>query len=89
MRRRGFEMLARFVPPSGSTLGRASLALGGELFIQTFEHGVGAVIGTQAQNPASGVFDHATRLEHDFLHHRLHAPPALGRMAHCRLDASA
>ena len=81
MRRSGFEVLACFVPPSAAAaLGRAGLALRGELFVQTFKHGVGTVICTQTQNPTPGVFDHAPSLEHDLLHHCLHAPP-LGRMA--------
>ena len=55
-------------------------ALGIELTVQTLKHGMGTVIGTQPQNPAPGVFDHAPGLEHDLLHHCLHTPP-LGRMA--------
>ena len=36
---------------------------------------------TQNQNPASGMPDHAGRLEHQLLHHRLDAP-ALGCVTH-------
>lgn len=46
-------------------LGCAGLALRGELSVQPFKHGVGTVIGTQPQNPAPRVFDHAPGLEHD------------------------
>ena len=66
--------------PAGPTLGRAGLALKGELLIQALKRGVGTVIGTQSQDPASRMFDHASCPEHDFLHHRLHALP-LGPMA--------
>ena len=80
-------MLARVVPPSGPALGGAGLALRGELPVQAIKHGVGTVVGTQSQNPASRMFDHAPSLEHDLLHHRLHAPP-LGRMAQWRVFAN-
>ena len=67
-------------------LGRAGVTRRGELPVQAIKHGVGTVVGTQAQNPAPRMFDHAPRLEHDFLHHRLHAPP-LGRVAQWRVFA--
>ncbi len=80
MRRCGFEMLAYVLLTASQALGRAGFALMGELFVQSLEHDVVTVIGTQPQNPATGVLDHASSLEHDLLHHRLHAP-ALGCMA--------
>ena len=55
-------------------------ALGIELTVQPLKNGMGTFIGTQAQGPTPGMLDHAPRLEHDLLHHRLHTPP-LGRMA--------
>ena len=79
LRQRAFQTLACCVPP-GPVLGRAGFVRRAELFVQTLKHGVGTVIGAQPQNPAPGVFDNAPGLEHDLLHHRLHAPP-LGRMA--------
>ena len=88
LRRGDFEeILACGVPQPGPTLSRAGFALWGELPVQPLEHGVGTVVGTQPQDPAPGVFDHAPSLEHEFLHHRLHAPP-LGRMAHWRVFAN-
>ena len=87
VRRSGFEVSACCVQPSGAALGRAGVTLRGELSVQTLKHGVGTVIGTEPQDPAPGVFDHAPRLEHDFLHHRLHAP-SLGRMAQWRVFAN-
>ena len=79
LRQRVFQTLACSVPPSPE-LGRAGFKRRAELFVQTLKHGVGTLIGTQAQNPAPSVFDHAPGLEHDLLYHRLHAP-SLGRMA--------
>ena len=64
VRRSDFEVLACCVPPSVPALRRAGLALRGELSVQPLKHGVGTVIGTQPQNPAPGVFDHAPGLEH-------------------------
>ena len=63
------------------------LALGSELTIQPLSHCIGIVVGTQTQNPTPRVLDHATRFEHDFLHHRLHAP-SLGRMVQWRVLAN-
>jgi hypothetical protein len=87
VRRSGFEVSPCCVQPSGAALGRAGVTLRGELSVQTLKHGVGTVIGTEPQDPAPGVFDHAPSLEHDFLHHRLHAP-SLGRMAQWRVFAN-
>jgi hypothetical protein len=44
---------------SGPTLGRTDLAQRRELSVQTFKHRERAVIGTQSQDPAPHVFDHA------------------------------
>jgi hypothetical protein len=87
VRRSGFEVLVCFVPPLGQAIGRAGLVLGGGLYVQPLKHGVGTYIGTQSQNPTPGVFDHAPSLEHNLLHHRLHAP-ALGRKAQWRVFAN-
>jgi len=82
-----FAVVARADLRLRSTLGRAGLALRRELSIQPLKHGVGTVIGTEPQYPAPRVFDHASSLEHDLLHHRLHAS-ALGRMAQWCVFAS-
>ena len=87
VRRSGFEWEACSAAPSGPVLVGAGLALRGELSIQPLKHGVGTVIGAQPQDPAPRMFDHAPSLEHDLLHHRLHAS-ALGRMAAWRNGAS-
>ena len=80
VQRSGFEWLACFLSPSVPALGRAGFTLRGELRVQPLKHGVRTVIGAQAQHPTPRMLDHAPGLEHDFLHHRFHAP-AFGCMA--------
>ena len=79
LRQRAFQTLAHSVPP-GQVLGRAGVVRKAELFVLTPKHGGGTFIGTQPQNPAPGMFDHAPGFEYDLLHHSPHAP-LLGRMA--------
>lgn len=80
MRRVDFLLKGCAAAQRGPTLGRTSFALRDELFVQPLKHGVGTVIGTQSQDTAPRMLDHAPGLEHDLLHHRLHAP-TLGCMA--------
>src|SRR3990167_1200530 len=70
-----FAMVARADPRSGPALGGAGLALRGELPVQPLKHGVGTVIGTQPQDPAPRVVDHAASPEHDLPHPPLSSPP--------------
>ncbi len=87
VRRGGFQVLACCVPPLDPALGRAWLTFRGGLPIQANIDGVRAVISTHPKNPAARMFDHALSLEHDLLHHCLHAPP-LCRMAQFRIFAN-
>ena len=50
----------------------------------SLKHRKASVTLTQTQDPAPGMADHAGRLEHQLLHHRLDAP-ALGCVSHRRV----
>jgi len=54
------------------------------LSVVPLKHRKTPVTFTQTQDPAPGMADHAGRLEHQLLHHRLDAP-ALGFVAHRRV----
>ena len=70
-----------------SGLGAAQLRgarLSAQLPVVPLKHRKASVTLTQTQDPAPGMPNHAGRLEHQLLHHRLDAP-ALGCVTHRRV----
>ena len=58
--------------------------LSAQLPVMPLKHRKAPVTLTESQDPAPGMADHAGRLEHQLLHHRLDAP-ALGCVTHRRV----